>query len=826
MRFGERQFDSFVQFLLRRPLVPVGIVVLLTAISAFWLIAFKPLRLDTNFTTLLPDELPCVVESRRVSRLVGSTDFLYIAITSPVPADNMAFAQDMAKRLASLPFIDWVTTREDKSFFRRHRLLYLETADLQTIVRRAKARVAYEKKVANPFFVSLDDEPPPDIGFDDIMEKYDERLARAGVKGILGTSKKAGQDAGNGDTSKKVDTGDFIASPDGTLVTVMARPSRPAVDMDFARMLVERAQKLIDASNPHRNDRMRVKVAGSYRNRTMEYNNIVNDIVTSIASSLVLIVLIIIVYFRRARSLVLVLLPLVAGTVLSVAVTALTLGRLNMVTALIFAVVMGLGIDFGVHMTTRYLDERGRGKTLQESMMLALSKTGRAILTAGLTTAGALGVMAAAEFKGFMEFGIIAMLGILICLVVYIVMVPALGAMMERFSAPSPWRRKSMVGDRPVRRIPAWLPGVALVVIAAVTAVAFVQARRIEFEYDFRRLGSQKKVSTTIQYGRTLSQSSSPVVILLNTPQQAKAATRHLEKVMESPANVDGLLRNVFSLFTFIPDDQERKIALLGELQGYVDEALALRKLKKDVREQLEELREWTDVAPITEKSLPDWVTAKFTRKDGQVGGMVYLFPRVNEFHVDQMARFYDLFGVIDIPDVGRVHPTASGFILVEVIRAVQRDGVTMTAISLAVVLLVLVLDFRRPGPVLLTFGPLLVSLIWVAGIMGMTGMKLGLYNMLVLPLLLGVGIDTAVHIYHSYQEQGPGSLRSVIRTTGMATLIASVTTGVGFVGMMTVSHNGLRTIGSLAIVGISVTLIGSMITLVAFLAWRESRKK
>ncbi|MBN2528008.1 MAG: MMPL family transporter [Deltaproteobacteria bacterium] len=815
----------FVKTTVEKPTQVVAIVLLLTALSAVWLVGWKPLKLDTNFASLLPEDLPCVVESRRVSQLVGSTDYLYVAIESDNPADNKAFADEIANSLKALKDIDWVATKEDKGFFRDRRLLYLETDDLREIVKRAGDRVRYEKKIANPFYISIDDETPPDISFDDIMNKYESELKQGGVGGIL-ESKETQQEKEK--ETAKVDFTDYIATSNGKLFTVMARPTKPATDMDFGRALVEKVKQLIEKSNPHRNKSMRVEVAGSYRNRYLEYTNIVTDIFSSIGVSIGLILVIIVVFFRRVRSLLLIIVPLLCGITLSVALTALTLGRLNMVTALIFAVLLGLGIDFGVHMTTRYLDERGKGKSLYESLSLALLQTGRAIVTAGLTTAAGLGVLVLAEFKGFSEFGIIATIGILTCLVTYIVLLPALASLLEKVSVPKPWRRKMLSFDasapHPTPSLKIW--GTMLAIVALLTAGGIYLGSQIEFEYNFSNLKSQKKISANIKYGKTLSQSSSPVVVVVDDQEKAKKLTRYLEDIKENARGKDSLLKNVFSIYSFVPDNQEEKLKLLAQLNEYVDEALALRKLKEKTRQRLEEILPWTKATKIRAEDMPDWVKGKFTQKDGTLGTMVYLFPSVYEYETDEMAVFYDAYHIIDVPGVGKVRPTASGFILVEVIRAVQRDGVMMTIVASIAVFIILLFDLRSFKGALVTFIPLLVGLVWTAGMMKLLGMKIGLYNMLVLPMLLGIGIDAAVHFYHSYLEYGAGSLRYVLKTTGIAVFVASATTGVGFVGMMIVSHDGLRTIGNLAIAGTVTSLIGSLLTLFVLLSLGEALRK
>ena len=150
----------------------------------------------------------------------------------------------------------------------------------------------------------------------------------------------------------------------------------------------------------------------------------------------------------------------------------------------------------------------------------------------------------------------------------------------------------------------------------------------------------------------------------------------------------------------------------------------------------------------------------------------------------------------------------------VGVVRAVQRDGWLMTIVATFVVLLILFIDLRSFKTTMLVFIPLAVGLCWTAGLMALFHIKIGLYNMLVLPTLLGVGIDASVHFYHAYKEHGPGSLKHVFGTTGVAIIIAAATTAVGFTGMLVVAHNGLKSIGILAVLGIIACLAGALITL------------
>ena len=101
-------------------------------------------------------------------------------------------------------------------------------------------------------------------------------------------------------------------------------------------------------------------------------------------------------------------------------------------------------------------------------------------------------------------------------------------------------------------------------------------------------------------------------------------------------------------------------------------------------------------------------------------------------------------------------------------------------------------------------------------------GMELNMFNIVVIPSIIGIGIDNAVHIYHRYLNEGPGSVALVVRTTGAATFLASLTTAVGF-GSSMISHNvGLQTLGSTAVVGITATFIAAVVFFPAFLSLVE----
>jgi predicted RND superfamily exporter protein len=149
-------------------------------------------------------------------------------------------------------------------------------------------------------------------------------------------------------------------------------------------------------------------------------------------------------------------------------------------------------------------------------------------------------------------------------------------------------------------------------------------------------------------------------------------------------------------------------------------------------------------------------------------------------------------------------------------------DSALAVILTLTAVTIVLLIDLRSVVDTLLVLTPLLTALIWVMGFMYAFDIRLNLYNMVAFPTIIGMGIDNGVHVFHRYREAGKGSLRLVLRTTGMALFATSLTTMVGFSGLVPAHHPALSSIGVLSLVGLGCCFITSVTLLPALLQLRE----
>jgi len=172
------------------------------------------------------------------------------------------------------------------------------------------------------------------------------------------------------------------------------------------------------------------------------------------------------------------------------------------------------------------------------------------------------------------------------------------------------------------------------------------------------------------------------------------------------------------------------------------------------------------------------------------------------------------------VADVRSVDPRATGNPLqtYEASRQMKRSYVQAAWYALAAILLVLYLDFRTIRHTMLAMLPVGLGMLQLFGILGILEIAINPANMIVLPLILGIGIDDGVHVVHDFRRRS-GAYR-MSPSTASAVLITSLTTMVGFGSLMIASHQGLQSLGRVLTIGVSCCLFTSLVMLPALLAW------
>jgi uncharacterized protein len=164
--------------------------------------------------------------------------------------------------------------------------------------------------------------------------------------------------------------------------------------------------------------------------------------------------------------------------------------------------------------------------------------------------------------------------------------------------------------------------------------------------------------------------------------------------------------------------------------------------------------------------------------------------------------------------------------ITADMMESISREGPKMTFLAfLAVVLLVILLfrNIRTAGVVLFS---LILGVLWLAGIILGTGIKINFLNFIAFPITFGIGVDYGVNIFQRYRQEGSGSLLRVIRNTGGAVALCSFTTIVGYSSLLIAENQAFVSFGLLSVLGEITCIIAATISLPAFLILQSKRAK
>lgn len=823
------QLFSSLRPFIRRIVNNSGLVVALAALLAVAAGFFAVnLRVDSNLAALLPSDYPSVQAIEELRETVGGESDAAVAIVSPSFEANKAFAEALIPEVLKLqgesygePYFTHAEYYRDIAFLENNALYFATPAELDRLEGFLEDEIRRVKLEANPFYVDLGLE-------EDSTEKVARELEN---------------------TYDRIVGQEYPVSDDSTTMVLRFYPSGAQTDIGFIEDAYEDLEALAASLGPAEfHPEMEVVLAGRLYRQLVEVRTITRDVASSFGAGVLAVLLVVALYFfyksYRARAgrqfdrkvffrqmaraplmAAVIGVPLLMSLTWTFGVTYLLFETLNVMTATLGLVLFGLGIDFGIHIYARYAEERGTGCSVIDSIEHTFATTGQAVTTGALTTAAALFVLGMADFKGFSEFGIISGMGIIFALVGMMVVLPALLALLEHYrwlhlEANAP---HAALAREPSRRpFPAarWIIAGSLVAL-----VASLILLPVDFEYDFGSLEPDYTAydarNAVINRVDDNVNGRNPAYILLDD----RAETEAVVKALRSRAAQDTLsptIDRVVSLQERFPFTEEGRRAKLGRLADIRD-LLGGKYLGQDSSESLQRLRMAAQTTEaLTLEDIPAFLRKRFTSKQGDVGHFVMVYPSVGLSDGRMSIAFAEDVGAVTTAAGETYHAGSTSLVAADMLSLMRREAPWMIAFTFLVVAGLMWFSFRKVRLAALAMAPLVVGILWMLLVMEMIGLKLNFYNLVVLPAILGIGEDAGVHIVHRYEEEGPGSIRKVLRSTGEHVTMCTITTIIGFAGLLLSFHPGLRSIGLLAVVGLGTTLLASLTFLPAMIQWLE----
>ncbi|MXZ12060.1 MAG: MMPL family transporter [Gemmatimonadetes bacterium] len=774
-----------------------GILVVSILLTAFCSIFVYRLgrKLETDLVALIPENYQSVKTLNEIKQRVGGVGSLVVLVQSPDFEANRRFAEDLAHELQDEKYetyINFVDYKRDAEFYRKNALLFMETDDLDEVLTRIDDYIIQEKLKLSPLYISLDDEEAV-LDFSDIESKY--------------------RTADNGDET-------YYTNSDRTILALEAMAAGTVSNIGFAKDMQRVIQQAVKKVNPRAyHPQMLIEYGGPFKNKIDEYDTILSDVRSTLIFGVMGIVALLTFYFRQPLAAFFVAIPLAMGLIWAFAITYWVIGNLNTMTAFLFVILFGLGIDFGIHMFARYLEVRMDNTNVQKSIETMLSQTGQAILTAAITTSIAFFSLTLTDFRGFSEFGFIVGTGIVMSLVSMTTVLPAVLVLADqRFM----WIRMRHVWGHNWGGSRGHFPYPKLVIAGALLLTIYlgIHMRDIDFEYDFTNLRSnlpasvkvKQKMTTIPKYG---SESQSYGIVLADSKTELDEIVDALEKKIAED-DPTPTIDKVKTLWTELRG-QDEKLELIGEIRVLADGEGA-KLIKGTQKAKLDSLRELLDVKRLSVEDLPENLLRKFETIDGSQAYFAQILPSVQLRDGKNAIAFAEDSHEIQTASGKVFYSSSSNIIFADMLRLMLRDSPRAISLTVIVVFLILLTDFRSLRSALLVIFPLACGTVWMCGSLYLQDLKLNFYNMVALPTIIGMGIDNGVHLYHRYRQEGPGSMPVVIRSTGGAMFISMLTTMVGFFGLMMATHPGLNSIGRLALIGLLTCFVAAVLVLPAIL--------
>jgi hypothetical protein len=837
--------------------------------------ALLHLGINADNLSLISEDLPSRQNQAAFSaRFPNLEEAILVVIDAPTPADARDATAALAAELERDPdAFENVYVPGGGGFFEDHALLYSTPETLD--------RMADDLATLQPVLASLEADPS-------LVELAD--LVRSGLE--------AGADQG-------IDTGQWTRLLDEVgkaTVSVyeevpvriswetmliqgaeLAIPTRRVVivdpHLDYHRILVakralDRIDAAVHAAGVDRMPGVTVRRTGNPALNHEEMLGLAWDIGGSAVFCFALVAGFLYLAFRSWRLVTASLGTLLVGLAWTAAFAAATIGELNMISIAFAILFIGLGVDFAIHFGMAFAAERREhGLATEPALHRAVDATGASLVLCGFTTAIGFLVFLPADYKGVSELGAIAGAGMFIILFLTLTLFPALLAGWLRIPDDVPVAAPARVDQSlalRVARTPRLVCGVALA--AAIAAAPFLAGLR----FDAHVIEMRDPSTESVQAFRDLLSD------IDSSPWYANVMAPDLETARALEARLDAIpeVGRTVSLLDYVPDDQDEKRAILGDLAFMMEAPLSTGEPPTyTVGEQIEALRLLRDALHAAER--PEDDAAVVTSLDTLEARLATFLERVHDepdpdrsldrFRDVLLARFPSAMqrlrdaleappiAFADLPDelvrrmlapdgtariqafpsealqdyaslerfakaVLAVAPTAAGIApnIVDFGEATARSfRVALVSAAGAISLLLFVL-WRRPLDVAIVLSILALAALLTCASMVLLGLHFNFANVLVLPLLFGIGVDSGIHLVHRarYDAEHPDQDgRELVETaTAGAVFYSAMTTTLSFGTLALSGHQGMHGLGVMLTIGMFWTVVANLVVLPAVL--------
>jgi uncharacterized protein len=852
---------------------PVAMLLMTAALGAASLVyTAGHLGVNSDSEALFDPSLPF---QQRRHELEREFPMLGARVLAVVDADSGTRARDAARALAERLRAEpdqfrHVFVPGDGPFFEKNGLLYLETGELEELVD--------DLSVAQPFLAELSRDRSLRGFFGLLATALEEAPDLAGfdLSRTFVLVQQAVQAAAKL-RARPVRFDELTLAPAST----PGAPSRSYVELepvrDFSAFIpagasMSRLHEIVGQLRGDPSLGAKIRVTGEVALEYEEMESVQRNAVRSLGISLFLVLAILAFSLRSPWLVAGTQVTLLVGLLWTAAFAALAIGHLNVISIAFAVMFVGLGVDFGIHFCLRYVELRRAGSDHLAALRETGESTGSSLFLCATTTAIGFYAFAPTGYAGVAELGLIAGTGMFLSLLATLTVLPAwmsLGAA-RRERVPREGPRLGLALARLSERRPQAVLAGAVLVAAAAGALA----TRWHFDPNPLHVRDPNTESARTFADLLASGGINPWTAELLAPdlQSADASAERLSKLPE----VDRAL----TLDSFVPDHQDDKLAILhdaalllnlagpGEvlpppteaedlaalrhfrraLEGFShradpgisgaagalvaaldrfldktaaapDQGEALARLRESLvaptLARLDELAISLGAAKVTRADLPDEIRERMIASDGRA--------RVEVFPKGDLNDNRDLIAFTEA--VRGVAPEATGvsIYMVDTARLITASLAEAFGLALLTMTLLLWLLWRSVGDTLRVLAPLGMAALVTAASGVLVGLPINFADVIVLPLLLGIGVDTGIHLVHRFRTSDDADLADTSTSRGVVWSAATTIASFGTLGIAT--HLGMASLGQLLSIGVLATLLANVLIVPALLTLSRRRE-
>ncbi len=627
-------------------------------------------------------------------------------------------------------------------------------------------------------------------------------------------------------------------------------------------------RSVIKETEAYKEKTINVRLTGGIPLSNEELKSVSKANIQAIVISLILVSIILVVGLGSGWLVISCLITLITGLIVTTAFATLTVGELNLISVAFAVLYIGLGIDFAIHLTLRYREELVKGTNKKDLLKLTTKRIYRSLLLCAVSTAIGFYSFIPTDYQGVAELGWIAGSGMFISIFFTFTLLPALLSLKQNNLLSEKVSARNNVFLLWLGKFSCQYSRQILMLTFIVTIIILTQIDRIKF--DTNTLNLQDPENESVQTYRDLlgdSNTSPWNSILLK---RGKEETTRVIQQLETLPLVD----NVIWLEDLLPEGQEEKLFIIDEMNLFMGQldtssnpgSVEENERKKSIIKLTEQLNDYSDPSIQTElhelnnhllhllNQNPDnSLLVKLENKmlknlDGRLDALSYalaaeeleledipaeihdrwlnnnyyriqITPRENLNDNIAMKNFVELIQSHDKQVIG------SPVIKIEAGKAVVtafRDAFSYALIAIALLLLFLI-KIKTDAAIILV--SVLIGAIFTCGFMLLFNMPLNFANIIGLPLLLGIGVDSGIHITDRFRQDGNNNQNIYLTSSSRGVIVSSLTTICSISNLAFSSHQGTASMGILLTTGLASMMISTMIILPAFLIWQQSIK-